>query len=144
MILVCALFIISCKNQDLSSNATIKYGTSFGMCADYCKRELVLNGAKAIFSKSKNGNIPDTKTCTKQLDETTLAALRKNLDMNLLASLPDVIGCPDCADGGAEFVEITANGKTKKVAYEYGKTPPALVDLIGVIKPVFKSFEDCK
>ncbi|TKC10726.1 hypothetical protein FA048_11180 [Pedobacter polaris] len=139
-----SIITFSCKNQDLTTTATIKYGTSFGMCVDYCQREILLNGSKATFAKSKNGNNPDTKTCTKELDEVTLTALRKSIDMNAISNLPDVIGCPDCADGGSEYVEITSNGKTKKVVFEYGKTPPSLIDLVSKLKPVFQSFNDCK
>ena len=136
--------IFSCKNQEVSTASTIKYGTSFGMCAGYCKRELVLNNKQATLSLSKNGSNPETKKCVNELAAATVKSINNSIDANTFNSLPDVIGCPDCADGGAEYIEITNNGKTKKVTFEYGKTPPQIKQLVDQIKPVFTALNDCK
>lgn len=141
--LVQALLISSCKNQDLETSATIRYGTSFGMCVDYCKKELSINGYSANYVKSKHGNNPEAKKCNQNLAEATLTSLRNSIDSNVFDKLPDVIGCPDCADGGAEYVEITNNGKTRRVTFEYGKTPIQLKDVVDKLKPIFQSFNDC-
>ena len=49
--------------------------------------------------------------------------------------LPNTIGCPDCADGGAEWIEVNKASHfdcqtprrlfSKKVTFEYGKPLPA-------------------
>jgi len=134
----------SCKNQDVSIATTIKYGTSFGMCAGYCKRDLVLNNKQATLSLNKHGSNPETKSCNKEVDDATLSSINESIDANTFNNMPDVIGCPDCADGGAEYVELTNNGKTKRVTFEYGKTPTELKELLNQIKPIFNSFNDCK
>ena len=133
----------SCKNQDLPTNATVKYGTSFGMCVGYCQRELSINGTQATLSLRKNGTNAEQKSCKKQIDEATLTALKSKIDIASLNKLPDVIGCPDCADGGAEFVEVTSNGKTKRITFEYGRAPAELKELVDQLKPIFHSLGDC-
>jgi hypothetical protein len=34
--------------------------------------------------------------------------------------LPETIGCPDCADGGAESLAISRDGKERKVTFDHG------------------------
>lgn len=41
---------------------------------------------------------------------------------DVLFGLPDKIGCPGCADGSAEFVEVEFSDRTKKSVY-YGSAP---------------------
>lgn len=50
--------------------------------------------------------------------------LVKNIDYNTFRKLPAVVGCPDCADGGAEWLEVRlTDGTLHKVTYEYGIEP---------------------
>lgn len=37
-----------------------------------------------------------------------------------LERLPDVIGCPDCADGGAETLAIARNDAPRSVTFDFG------------------------
>lgn len=37
-----------------------------------------------------------------------------------LSGLPPVIGCPDCADGGAESLTIEGAGEAQSISFEYG------------------------
>ena len=55
-----------------------------------------------------------------------------------------MVGCPDCADGGAEWISFKLDGKMKEVTYEYGKAPDALKDLVLKLKEIKDGFADCK
>jgi hypothetical protein len=66
--------------------------------------------------------------CTTRLEQRISAALapgewqeiaRLAADTNL-TGLPPVIGCPDCADGGAESLTIVESGESRSVSFEYG------------------------
>lgn len=138
------LFAFSCEKNIVKSITTIKYGTSFGMCIGYCRSDLTINNKNATFVKSKNTTQKDAITCINQLDEKILVAMLNDINLNSFMNLPEVIGCPDCADGGAEYVEITSGGKTKRVTYEFGKTPAQISDLVAKLKVEFKSFNNCK
>lgn len=98
---------------------------------------------KVVFSKSKNGQAPDTKTCSKSISEDEVNAIKVLLNSDKISALPEVIGCPDCADGGAEYVAINADGKQYKITFEYGKAPKELEAAVAKLKSLKESFKDC-
>lgn len=59
--------------------------------------------------------------------------------VNLLA----VYGCPDCADGGASYVDVTRQGVLSSHAYEFYNPPPELVDADAFITDVFGGLRSC-
>jgi hypothetical protein len=53
------------------------------------------------------------------------------LNINDFFDLPTTIGCPDCADGGAEWIEIElVDGGKHKVTFEYRHEPEKVKDYI--------------
>lgn len=95
--------------------------TSFGMCVGYCSTRLEISEGQAIFIRDGRGGrgaaeLPDqrfTQTLTPaEWQEFSRLASRTNLD-----GLPTTIGCPDCADGGAETLSI--NGE-RTVTFDHG------------------------
>lgn len=63
------------------------------------------------------------------------------MNLNDFFKLSETIGCPDCADGGAEWVEVEyVSGKKHRVTFEYMKEPDELKDyLIGLREQKEKS-----
>lgn len=55
----------------------------------------------------------------------------------------EVIGCPDCADGGAEWIEITTSTGTHKVTYEYDIPPNAVKPFHAKLVELKSSFKEC-
>lgn len=141
---VFSLYFNACKKDGISSVEEIGYGTSFGMCAGYCLNNVVIiTDGKVAFSKSNNGINPTTKTCTKDIAETDINVLKTLVDIDKFSKLPEVIGCPDCADGGAEWVSLRLNGEIKKVTFEYGREPEELKDMVAKLREIKESFNDC-
>ncbi|QPH41443.1 hypothetical protein [Pedobacter endophyticus] len=136
-------FFSACKKDNIKNLNSISYGTSFGFCSGYCSNTLLISDSKLTFSKTKNGQTPDTRTCTKTISENEIAAIKTELNMSKITSLPEVIGCPDCADGGAEWVAVNADGKQYKVTYDYGKTPKELEAVVAKLKALKDSFNGC-
>ena len=137
------LIFLSCDKENVKNIESIGYGSSFGMCVGYCKNSLSISNEKVIFEKSKNGSSPDTKTCTSVISVAEVNAIKASIDVNKLQSLPEIIGCPDCADGGAEWVSITTDGKTRKVVFEYGRAPEALAEAVVKLRVIKETFKDC-
>ena len=52
--------------------------------------------------------------------------------------------CPDCADGGAEWVELGFENKVKRVTFEYMKEPEELKTLIPSLRELMAGFNDCR
>jgi len=138
-----ALSFSGCKKDRINNLNSISYGTSFGMCVGYCSNNLLISDLKLTFSKSKNGQVAETKTCSKTISEADVMAIKNDLNMEKIAALPETIGCPDCADGGAEWIAINADGKQYKITYEYGKAPKELEAAVARLKVLKDGFKDC-
>jgi hypothetical protein len=61
---------------------------------------------------------------------TTLAASAR------IAGLPETIGCPDCADGGAESLAIRAENVEKQVNFDHGADITELQPLLTRVREI--------
>jgi hypothetical protein len=57
-------------------------------------------------------------------------------------NLDSIIGCPDCADGGAEWFEIVTNDTVERVTIEYGDSLEGLNNYIDLLRSVRHSFQE--
>ncbi|SVD24477.1 uncharacterized protein METZ01_LOCUS377331, partial [marine metagenome] len=82
----------------------INSGTSYGECWGYCVFELELDNSNALFTASGWGwyEFPDL-LLEDNLSQEMWQQIIELIDFEYFQSLDDVYGCPDCADGGAEF-----------------------------------------
>jgi hypothetical protein len=113
-----------------TQDVVIISGTSFGECLGYCRTELRVDGEEARFTRSTWNQTAPEQTQAREVGETEWNELLSNVDPATFESLEDVYGCPDCADGGAEWVEIAAAGLNKRVTFEFGSPPPELEPLV--------------
>ncbi len=118
----------SCSTEFLNGNITnIKYGTSFGECIGYCKHDLELKQVKVIYNCSGWVDSVQPVSKTENLSASAWDSIQSNLNVNTFFQLDEIIGCPDCADGGSEWLEIKlANGESHKVVFEYFKEPDVI------------------
>jgi hypothetical protein len=73
----------------------------------------------------------ETITCLDVLNDNTWKYFKTQLNINDFFNLPKTIGCPDCADSGAEWIEIElVGGEKQKVTFEYGNEPDMLNDYV--------------
>ena len=121
----------------------IRYGTSFGFCLGYCNHELNVTAGNinySAYSVRDNVTYPDIDCHAINENWVDLISL---IDEQGFVQLDEIIGCPDCADGGAEWVEITDSGGSKQVTFEYNKAPATLDSLVKVLRLSIVSFDDC-
>ncbi|WP_258105435.1 hypothetical protein [Marinoscillum sp. MHG1-6] len=105
---------------------TIRYGTSFGQCIGYCLSDMEVSAEWVYFTKYGWHEDVDAKSTTINFDKDAYQELLASVDKEKFLASEPVIGCPDCADGGAEWIEMTIDNRTKKVTFEYGKAPMGL------------------
>lgn len=138
--------LVSCeKNEGNPSEIKqLGYGTSFGMCVGYCTNAMVLKSGSVIYSRSGwNDQVTPIK-CTENLTQISWDSFKKTVDLSKFFSLPEIIGCPDCADGGAEWLEIEEfSGKKYKVTFEYGNAPEELKNAVAALREQYEKGIHC-
>ncbi len=111
----------------------IKTGTSFGHCLGYCQEIFTITSDKINYVAKINGEpLPAYPEITRNdpFTETDYNNLVKLIDLNNFKTLPERIGCPDCADGGAEWIEIKYGNTVKKVEFEFNKPIDKITSLL--------------
>lgn len=95
------------------------------MCVGYCTTRLEISEGEATLTREARGgrggpsNLP-AQRITQPLSAAEwqeIATLAANTDVS---GLPDTIGCPDCADGGAETLAIAATGAPRTITFDHG------------------------
>lgn len=136
--LVSSLFLAACASapaQPSQQNVTqIVSTTSFGMCVGYCTTRLEISPGRAVLIREARGgrgapqNLPAQRYATVLTPEEwdAFESLAANTD---LSALPDTIGCPDCADGGAESLTITGE-RSRTVSFEFRASIPQAAPLL--------------
>ncbi|HEX5169931.1 MAG TPA: hypothetical protein VFW11_12220 [Cyclobacteriaceae bacterium] len=120
----------------------IKYGTSFGYCVGYCWKQLVIDSDNIEFQKmSREENEP--VNCERDITCTEWVPLATNIDPNDFFALAETIGCPDCADGGAEWLEIQTPTSKHKVTFEYMSPPTEISGYVTNLRELMKTFDNC-
>ena len=95
------------------------------------------DGHISLVAKSSNEGDPDL-TYEDEISHDNAAKILNEIEA--LDTLADVIGCPDCGDGGAEWVEKSVIGITKRVTIECGAQIEELAELLEVLRPLRSQF----
>lgn len=124
------LFVFQQSKAQSQEIIQISYGSSYGECEGYCYSESIFkDDILTSISKSWGDTIVNPTKVTKHpLDNKLWLNLKNSIILNDFYSLEETIGCPDCVDGGASWVEVKTESKTYKVNYEYGEIPNVLSD----------------
>lgn len=117
---------------------SVKSGQSFGMCIGKCYNELIVENnsvtLKQIERKDRGGD-PQT---IEHRDDTRLGQIKtdlNNFSKKKFLKLDEVYGCPDCADGGAEWLEVRfTDGTSRKVTFNYGSTVEGFEKIISSLR----------
>jgi hypothetical protein len=140
---VLALSLAGCgasSPSDPTTIAAIRTTTSFGFCVGYCRTTLEITSAEAVFVKEGwRGEAPIRLTT--RLTPAEWRDLAGAVDRRQLEALPAVLGCPDCADAGAESLEVVATEWRKDVLFDYGAAVPALQPLLDKVRIVRRRLE---
>jgi hypothetical protein len=149
-IIIVILFSFSCKKEEKNGISThiisLKYGNSFGECMGYCRNEMDIAQTSVIIKSSSwdKVNYPD-KLCQKSITTGKWNEIVRCADSISFNSLDSIYGCPDCADGGAEWVEIATSGWKHKVTVDYSgpNRPVVLENLFGKLRGLKNAILGC-
>jgi len=136
------IFTGSLFGQDIIQ---IKTGTFFGFCYGYCLSELNIIGTNADYylnSWVEDDSVYHPVEISDVIDSSIWEDMNSFFDFELFMNLDSVIGCPDCADGGAEWFEIATNDTIKRVTIEYGDSLDGFNNFIDLFRSVRYSFRE--
>jgi hypothetical protein len=126
-----------------STEASLSAGTSFGHCLGYCETELDIAPREIVLTRSsRDPQQYPTKTERLAITAQEYEALMTSFESETFFGLDEVYGCPDCADGGAEWIEVQRpGGAAKRVTFEHGATLEPIAGLIERIRALRGRFE---
>ena len=118
-------------------------GWSFGMCLGYCAAELELSDTRAgLTGLGREQDMPlfanEGELTAEGLSQ--LGAATAALDGTTLES---VYGCPDCADGGAAYIQLERDGTEFRHEMEFGAPPEALAEVYDLAMAISDALETC-
>lgn len=149
IVIMLGFSLSTCKkdNQGSLSNPQnsykIQYGTSFGMCVGYCRQSIEITSTNTELTMSGWSETLKTITCNEKTDTAIWNSLLKEINISSFNALQETIGCPDCADGGAEWIQIETGATKHKVTFEYHNEPPEVKQYIDKLRSIRNAFKDC-
>lgn len=120
----------------------IKSGYSFGECTGLCKGEFTIHEEERVLLLSTWDENDPPERYEGSLDPSTWVTIQNSIDLNNFCMMEDVYGCPDCADGGAEYLSFPCDGVEKTVTFEFGSTDLEEINaLLEIIRPLRNQLE---
>ncbi len=122
----------------------INTGTSFGECWGYCNFDLHLEDLQGAYQAYGWGDDPDYPELylEESISADTWNAIIDGFDFETFQDVPNILGCPDCADGGAEWIEVFYEGQSHKVTFEYYETIPGFENMVLELRALRQSFQE--
>lgn len=137
------LFAAACGSPTGPSDpVAITHTVSFGFCLPtaYCSSRLELSQGEAVLTYESRERAPVVQR--RPLADAQWTRVSEALDETGLRALPDVVGCPDCADGGAESLRVAfGDGQTEAVTFEFGADVAGIQALVDVLREIRLSFD---
>jgi hypothetical protein len=133
---------LGCSSSPSGPDAVtvIRATTSFGFCIGYCKTTLEITSEELVYvEESLRGDLAPRRR-TAPLSSSEWNALVAAVDRRTIEPLPETIGCPDCADGGAESLEVVGADWRKSVTFEHGARMPELQPLLDRVRMLRERF----
>lgn len=129
--------------EKAQQNMVVRYGTSFGECIGYCVRTMELSKGqlKYFYESTDTVDMPELE-CDKKFPVDSTNLILDFVNKPVLYEMYSVYGCPDCADGGAEWIEVEHSGFYRKITFEYMNEPEELTDMVTILRR-FAGYSDC-
>jgi hypothetical protein len=148
LLLAAVLLVSECSQEDeyIPAINYIGYGKSFGECLGYCTQSMKANGCAATLNKTGWNEyelLPEIQ-CARSLQPDEFMDLNDSLNLGNFLNLPDTIGCPDCADGGAEWIEVSYDTMFHRVTFEYMNEPAELAAVLPMLREMMESIPGCE
>lgn len=126
---------VSTKKREILS---VKHGSSFGMSNGYCFKENTYTPEDFIHYEKAFGRT-NPKDFPEKMDSISISPkewedIISKIDLEKFYAEQETIGCPDCADGGSEWIEIATTDKIYRVTFEFGQPSEGLKSIYSALR----------
>ncbi len=126
---------VSTKKREILS---VKHGSSFGMCNGYCFKENTYTPEDFIHYEKAFGRT-NPKDFPEKMDSISISPkewedIISKIDLEKFYAEQETIGCPDCADGGSEWIEMATTDKIYRVTFEFGQPSEGLKSIYSALR----------
>jgi hypothetical protein len=152
----CALILwilaTSCRNQPevppqpptTPDNLVIKYGIWGGWNPETEDIKIIPTSVLYTFTyRDSSGNSKSTN-CTSFLNKPSYDSIYFAINIPRFNKLPEVTGCPGCADGKVEWIEITSPSSSHKVTFEPADAPVEVQKILPFLRRHLADFKYCQ
>lgn len=139
-----SLSVVACASAPAAPSGEVTRvvsTTSFGMCVGYCTTRLEITEGQAVLIREARGgrgapqNLPEQRYATQLTPAEWQEIQRLAADVDFDA-LPDTVGCPDCADGGAEGLTVQGPSGAESVSLEFRASIPQAQPLLDRVRAI--------
>lgn len=109
---------------------SVLHGTNFGHCRGYCRKDVVFYPNQVDYFEASVDSTRNPVKVENFKNSSAWKSIVDKIDWNKFKDLKESYGCPDCADGGSEYIEIKTVNGTKRVTIEFNKEMPELEPLL--------------
>ncbi|MGR3809272.1 hypothetical protein [Jiulongibacter sp. NS-SX5] len=130
----------SCEKMKIKSENGLKIttGTFFGECVGRCFQQVtfttdspdLIYEVRPYLNGTSNGDLVFEDI----ISEDERKEIADSFKFSSFLELEDIYGCPDCADGGGEFIEISDGETSHKVTFEYFSTVKGIEKLVTLLR----------
>jgi hypothetical protein len=131
---LCASFLFACNTPKpvavTDEIISVLHGTNFGHCRGYCRKDVVFYPDQVDYFEVSVDTARNPVKVENFKNSAAWKSIADKIDWNKFKDLNESYGCPDCADGGSEYIEIKTVNGTKRVTIEFNKEMPELEPLL--------------
>ena len=108
------------------------------MCNGYCFKENTYTSEDFIHCEKAFGRT-NPKDFPEKMDSISISPkewedIISKIDLEKFYAEQETIGCPDCADGGSEWIEIATTDKIYRVTFEFGQPSEGLKSIYSALR----------
>lgn len=126
------------SNDNDSIHITYSYGA--GECIGYCETKFEIHSSCIVKTERGWASGGDTTKYPRRVNILPIDSLEYNSLVQSLNTgfyfLPDVIGCPDCNDGGWAEIIVATSETTKSISFPVGRSIPEIEPFLNNIKSI--------
>jgi hypothetical protein len=116
--------------ENLDRVVAVHGGTFFGHCLGYCETRIEVQPGHLAFSAFSRDNSVRDFYNSQSIDSDEWRKLLDGIDLQVLGSLPTTIGCPDCADGGGEWLQVFTPMGEARITFPHGEAVEGAMPLV--------------